>query len=224
MTGDLINQLMIVTFNQPASNLTIAQQNWHLQLGHPSKQALKSLGLHPINQEQWDTCARVKMTLQPFQGHFTDVQKSLDCVHLNLVGPISPPSASGQQHILTIINQFTSYKITCFLKNKSDEFSELIIVKNLIETSQETNFKMIVEDRGGKFMNHKFKELTEETGIQHTFSPSYTPEHNGFSKRANRTILDKARCLLLTAEIPNQYWAEAVNTATILSNLIPTAS
>ncbi|MBW0524603.1 hypothetical protein O181_064318 [Austropuccinia psidii MF-1] len=117
-TGDLINQLMIVTLNQPVSNLTIAQQNWHLQLGHPSNQALQSLGLHPINKEQWDTCATVKMTLQPFGGPFTSVQKSLDCVHLYLVGPISPPSASGQQHILTIINQFTSYKITGFLKNK----------------------------------------------------------------------------------------------------------
>ncbi|MBW0552720.1 hypothetical protein O181_092435 [Austropuccinia psidii MF-1] len=73
-------------------------------------------------------------------------------------------------------------------------------------------------------MNHKFKELTEQTGIQNTFSPSYTPKHNGFSECANRTLLDKAQCFLLTAKLPNKYWAEAVNTATLLSNMIPTAS
>ncbi|MBW0475747.1 hypothetical protein O181_015462 [Austropuccinia psidii MF-1] len=169
MTGDLINRLMIVTFNQPTSNLKIAQQNWHLQLGHPSNQNLKSLRLHPINKEQCDTCAKAKMTLQPFKGQFTD------------------------QYFLTIIDQFTSFKITHFLKNKSDSFTDFSIVKNLIETSQERKIKRIVSDRGGKFMNQRFKEFTEQTGIQNTFSSAYTPEHNVFSKRANRNILYKAR-------------------------------
>ncbi|MBW0489467.1 hypothetical protein O181_029182 [Austropuccinia psidii MF-1] len=145
------------------------------------------------------------MTLQPFRGNFTDIQTSLDCIQLDLVGPISPPSASGQRYFLTIFDQFNSYKITRFLKNKSDAFTEFIIVKNLIETSQERKIKRIVSDRGGKFMNKRFKEFTEQTGIQHTFSPAYTPKHNGFEERANRTILDKERCFLLTAKLPNQY-------------------
>ncbi|MBW0556686.1 hypothetical protein O181_096401 [Austropuccinia psidii MF-1] len=96
MTGDLINQLMIFTFKQPASNLKIAQKNLYLQLGHPRNQTLKSLGLHPINEEPCDTCSRAKMTLQPFGGHLTDVEKSLDCVQLVLVGQISPLSASRE--------------------------------------------------------------------------------------------------------------------------------
>ncbi|MBW0552719.1 hypothetical protein O181_092434 [Austropuccinia psidii MF-1] len=62
MTGDF-NCFMIVTFNQPASNLTAAQQNWHLQLGHPSNKTLKFLSLNPIKKEQCDTYARAKMTL-----------------------------------------------------------------------------------------------------------------------------------------------------------------
>ncbi|MBW0486828.1 hypothetical protein O181_026543 [Austropuccinia psidii MF-1] len=97
MTGDLINFLIIVTFNKPVSNLKMAQQNWHLRLGHPRNQTLKSLGLYPIKKEQCETFAQAKITHRPFQKHFTNVQKSLDYVHLDLVGPISPPSAPGQK-------------------------------------------------------------------------------------------------------------------------------
>ncbi|MBW0517035.1 hypothetical protein O181_056750 [Austropuccinia psidii MF-1] len=79
-------------------------------------------------------------------------------------------------------------------------------------------------DGGGEFVNQNFKELADTCGMIHIVSPPYTPEHNGFAKRANRTILDKARCLLINSNLPNQYWAEAIRTATFLTNVIPTAS
>ncbi|MBW0532418.1 hypothetical protein O181_072133 [Austropuccinia psidii MF-1] len=62
------------------------------------------------------------------------------------------------------------------------------------------------------------------SGFVHVASPPYTPQLNGFVERANRTILEKARCLLLESNLPNQYWAEAVNHSTLLKNLIPTPS
>ncbi|MBW0530992.1 hypothetical protein O181_070707 [Austropuccinia psidii MF-1] len=36
--------------------------------------------------------------------------------------------------------------------------------------------------------------------------------------------MEKARCLMNHSNFPNQYWAEAVNTAIFLSNLSPTPS
>ncbi|MBW0489934.1 hypothetical protein O181_029649 [Austropuccinia psidii MF-1] len=150
MTGDLINFLIIVTFNQPVSNLTMAQQNWHLRLGHPRNQTLKSLGLHLINKEQY-------------------------CVHLDLVGPISPPSASGQKYFLTMFDQFTSYKAQknwnlClglpsnqalkslgihpinkdndpFEVNEDEEFYELSEEENPEEDTMPEEEENIVEDR-----------------------------------------------------------------------------
>lgn len=45
----------------------------------------------------------------------------------------------------------------------------------------------------------------------------HTPQQNGQSERKYRSLLDKARCLMLEAKIPEKLWAEANILATILS-------
>ncbi|MBW0490428.1 hypothetical protein O181_030143 [Austropuccinia psidii MF-1] len=93
-----------------------------------------------------------------------------------------------------------------------------------METLHDRSIKKLVSDRGGEFLNEKFKKLSEEQGFTHFFSPPKTPQHNEFAKRANQTILEKAWCMLSTSNLPNCYWAEAVNTETLLSNFTPTPS
>ncbi|MBW0461881.1 hypothetical protein O181_001596 [Austropuccinia psidii MF-1] len=77
---------------------------------------------------------------------------------------------------------------------------------------------------GGEFVNEKFKKLAEDCGFTHILSPPSTPEHDGYAERCNCTILEKARCLMSMENLPNHYWAKAVNTAVFLSNLSPTPS
>ncbi|MBW0531847.1 hypothetical protein O181_071562 [Austropuccinia psidii MF-1] len=87
-----------------------------------------------------------------------------------------------------------------------------------------SSFEKLVSDKGGEFENKSFSTLAASCGFVHLFAPTSTPEHNGFAKCANCTILDKARCLLLTSNLPRSYWAEAVKTASFLSNVAPTPS
>ncbi|XP_072933025.1 uncharacterized protein [Epargyreus clarus] len=49
----------------------------------------------------------------------------------------------------------------------------------------------------------------------------YTPEQNGLCERFNRTIVERARCLLFEAKLDKSFWAEAVNTAVYLKNRTP---
>ncbi|MBW0477124.1 hypothetical protein O181_016839 [Austropuccinia psidii MF-1] len=200
--GHIINNLMISNFTKPTILLTTSSAKipcWHSRPGHPSNHTLKLMGLPTFEKDHCDICARGKMTIKPFKSHFKAVKQPLDCLHLDLVGPISPPSILGHLFFLTIVDQFTSFKVVRFLKNKSHAIKEFTIVKNLIETAQNQKIKKIVSDRGGEFLNV-------------------------FSERTNRAILEKAHCLLLGANLPNQYWAEAVKHATFLINLIPTPS
>jgi transposase InsO family protein len=91
-----------------------------------------------------------------------------------------------------------------------------------MENLQDSKIKEIVSDGCGEFVNFKFKNFTKSNGINHIVSPPKTPEHNGYAERANRTVLDKARALLLTSKLPNTFWAEAINTTTFVSNLLVT--
>ncbi|MBW0575206.1 hypothetical protein O181_114921 [Austropuccinia psidii MF-1] len=164
------------------------------------------------------------MTALPFKRHFEKTSKPLDCLHIAVVGPISPPSSSGHFYFLTIVDQHTSFKITCFMKNKSEVFEHFVTQMNLMQNLHDRKIKKIVTDGGGKFVNNQFKILANHQGFIHCTAPPYTPQHNGFAERENRTLLDKSHCLLLTSNLPNYYWAKALSTATSLSNAVPTPS
>ncbi|MBW0477194.1 hypothetical protein O181_016909 [Austropuccinia psidii MF-1] len=226
LSGCLISKLMVVTFNKPRAYMTENFLNppRHSRLGYPSNQVLKSLGLKPINDNSCDIRVRGKMTSLPFKSHFVEALQPLKCIHMDIVGPISPPSKLGHFYFLTIIDQYTSYKIVRFLKNKSEAYEESVNRKNLMKNSQDRKIKKILIYGGGEFVNNQFKTLSNQNDFTYCIAPPYTPEHNGFAERANCTILDKARCLLLTSKLPSCYWAEAKNTAIHLPNLIPTAS
>ncbi|MBW0541029.1 hypothetical protein O181_080744 [Austropuccinia psidii MF-1] len=183
ITGQIINGLMSVTDEEPKV-LMSASNVWHHRLGHPSNQAIKTLGL-PSLSNTCETCILGKSTLLPFSSSFAKVR---------------------------------------FLKTKNEAFKEFVEWKAYAENLHSLKIKKLISDKGGEFENKNFSMLASSCGFVHVFAPTSTPEHNGFAERANRTILDKARCLLLISNLPKSYWAEAVNTASFLSNLVPTPS
>ena len=52
----------------------------------------------------------------------------------------------------------------------------------------------------------------------------YTPEQNGVSERLNGTLVECAKSMIFHANMPINFWAEAVNTAVHLHNRSPTKS
>ncbi|MBW0550200.1 hypothetical protein O181_089915 [Austropuccinia psidii MF-1] len=141
------------------------------------------MGLPSFEREHCDVCIRGKMTLKPFKSHFHEVEKALDCLHLDLVGPIFPLSVSGYCYFLTIVDQYTSFKFVKFLKQKSDALHKFMAIKNLVETTQDQKIEKIVSDRGGEFVNSGFQKLANESGFVHVTSSPYTPQLNGFANK-----------------------------------------
>lgn len=125
------------------------------------------------------------MTRLPFLSHFSPVNKVLDTIHLDLVGPISAPSTKGTKYFLTITDQFSSFKTVKFLKNKSNTFSTLKEFINKAKTQLNTSLKRIISDNGTKFTNSILSSFCKDKGIIQNFSPPYTPQNNGISERTN---------------------------------------
>ncbi|MBW0503883.1 hypothetical protein O181_043598 [Austropuccinia psidii MF-1] len=200
ITGQIINGLMSVTHEEPKA-LMLDGDVWHHRLGHPSNQAIKTLGLLSFSST-CETRILGKLALLPFSSSFLKVNKPLECIHIDLVGQITPESNSGFQYLLTIADQLTSFKSVIFLKTKNEAFKEFIEWKTYTENLHSLKIKKPVSDKGSEFENKKFSMLAASCNFVHLFTPTYTPEHNGFAERANSTILDKARCLLLTSNLP----------------------
>ncbi|KAF8787977.1 Retrovirus-related Pol polyprotein like [Argiope bruennichi] len=59
------------------------------------------------------------------------------------------------------------------------------------------------------------------SGIFHEKTIPYNSESNGKAERANRILLERARSLLYESELPLNFWAEAINCSTQVSNVTP---
>ncbi|MBW0523329.1 hypothetical protein O181_063044 [Austropuccinia psidii MF-1] len=124
MHGSIIGKLMVINYTIPKALITNEINDpWHKRLGHPRAPTLKHLGL-PTLQDTCLVCETNKSHKLPFQSHFEPDLLTLHCVHMDVVGPINPPSMSGKQYLLTIVYQESSFKSVKFLQKKSDVFEQ----------------------------------------------------------------------------------------------------
>ena len=78
----------------------------------------------------------------------------------------------------------------------------------------------IKSDHGKEFENAKFEAFCNEHGTKKEFLAPKTPQQNGVVERKNRVIQEMARVMLLKKNIPQKFWAEAVNTSCHIENRI----
>ncbi|POV97395.1 hypothetical protein PSTT_15070 [Puccinia striiformis] len=200
---------------------------WHNRLGHASaKRIATSLSIPNkfIKVNSCSSCMEGKMTRIPFKSHYHSVSSPLEVVHGDLVGPISPPTNGGARYFLTLVDQFTGYIYTEILKEKSDATEAIINYKRFFEKQTERPLKKLITNGGGEFCNKTLGDFLKIEGIQHNVSPPYTPQHNGLAERANRTIIEMTRCMMMQANMAPDWWGEAVRTATATTNCLPTLS
>ncbi|GKA15956.1 putative ribonuclease H-like domain-containing protein [Tanacetum coccineum] len=112
------------------------------------------------------------------------------------------------------------FENTFFLKTKDDTFRILRNFITKIENLKELKVKIINCDNGGEFRNKDMDEFCSRKGIKREFNNARTPQQNGIAKRRNRTLIEAARTILADAKLPVTFWAEAVNTACYVQNMV----
>ena len=81
--------------------------------------------------------------------------------------------------------------------------------------------KCIRTDNGDEYCG-TFDEYCKHQGIRHQKTPPKTPQLNSLAERMNMTLMERVRCLLSKAKLPNSFWGEALLTAAHVINLSPT--
>ena len=63
--------------------------------------------------------------------------------------------------------------------------------------------------------------ICKNSGIICEFTIPYNPQQNGVSERMNRTLLEKARTMLINSKLDKIFWGDAILTACFLTNRSP---
>ena len=96
--------------------------------------------------------------------------------------------------------------------------------KALVENQTGKKIKRLRTDNGLEFCGGDFNDFCADAGIVRHRTVRYTPQQNGVAERMNRTLLERARCMLSNAGMEKDFWAEAVNTSCYLVNRSPSTA
>lgn len=218
--GQMYGRLYIIKMNiikEQANVTSYVNDLMHRRMGHSSK--------YPIGI--CDTCLKAKQTKLPFAKHIPDERKAkriLERVSTDVCGKVTPPTYDGYNYFVTFIDHFSHFCVTYLIKNKSDVFDKFKAYLAMAETKFKERLENLRCDRGGEYISKDMKRFCEARGIHLEYSTARNPPQNGVSERMNRTLLEKARCLIFDSGLNKEMWGEAVMTSTYLVNRLPTSA
>ena len=74
------------------------------------------------------------------------------------------------------------------------------------------------------YLSNSLKQFLKDNGIKHNTLVEHCPQSNRKAVRLNRTLVEKARCMLITSKLDNNSWGAAVTAENYLRNLSPCAA
>ncbi|GJT52887.1 retrovirus-related pol polyprotein from transposon TNT 1-94 [Tanacetum coccineum] len=137
---------------------------------------------------------------------------------MDLCGPMRVASINGKKYILVIVDDYSRYTWTLFLRSKDETPEVLKDFLTMIQRNLQAQVITVRTDRGTEFLNKTLHAYFKEEGIEHQTSTPRTPEQNGVVERRNRTLVEAARTMLSASKLPLSFWAEAVATACYTQN------
>ncbi|KAL0356000.1 UNVERIFIED_CONTAM: Retrovirus-related Pol polyprotein from transposon TNT 1-94 [Sesamum radiatum] len=182
---------------------------WHMRFGHLNFEGLKMLGeknmvrgVPKINHpnQLCEACLLGKHARKSFPKNHFQEQPSLYNLCMRM------------------------YVVHSTHNHSSEAFEIFKRFKTRVEKESGFEIKALRTDRGGEFTSNEFKAFCELHGIRRPMTVPRTPQQNGVAERKNRTVLNMARTMLKSKEMPKEFWAEAVACAVYLLNRSPTRS
>ena len=206
---------------------------WHCRLGHLGMDNVIKLangnmvkGIGHVSSDSKPFCEGCVMGKQhrcPYpKGISYRAKEPFELIHSDVCGPMSESSIGGSRYYVTFIDDFTRYTCVYFLKNKSEVLDKFKDFHSYATNVSGKGIKVIRTDNGGEYCSTEFESFLKENGIVHQLTVPYNPAQNGVAERMNRTVMESARAMMSHSNLPNQFWAEAVNTSVYIRNRCPT--
>nr|GEV43033.1 hypothetical protein [Tanacetum cinerariifolium] len=192
-TNDFINSSFLM-----ATALPTQAWLWHRRLSHLNFDYINLLskkdvmiGLSKLKYVKDQICSSCEVSKAKRNLFKTKVVPSLkgrlNLLHMDLCGPMWVASIDGKKYILVIVDDYSKYTWTLFLRSKDETPEVLKDFLTMIQQNLQTLVIFVRTDKGTKFLNKILHAFFKEEGIEHQTS---TLEH------LNRMALSKDKTIL----------------------------
>jgi hypothetical protein len=148
---------------------------------------------------------------------------TLELVHGDLYGPITPATHGGRRYFLLLVNDYSRYMWLQLLTSK-DEAAAIKRFQARAEAEAGKKLRMLRTDRGGEFTSVEFAAYYADQGVVRHHTAPYSPQQNGVVEQWNQTVVGMARSMMKAKRMPAEFWGEAVSTSVFILNRAPTKS
>ncbi|GKF11113.1 retrovirus-related pol polyprotein from transposon TNT 1-94, partial [Tanacetum coccineum] len=139
-------------------------------------------------------------------------KRRLQLLHMDLCGPLRVEIINGKKYALVIVDDYSIYTWTHFLRSKDETPEVLIDFHRLVQRGLHDQVRTVRTDKGMEFLNKTLHAYFTKEGIRHETSTARTPEQNGVVERRNHTLVEAARTMLSAVKDPLFFRAEAIAT------------
>ncbi|GJR49208.1 retrovirus-related pol polyprotein from transposon TNT 1-94 [Tanacetum coccineum] len=162
---------------------------WHRRLSHLNFDYINLLSkkdvviglpkLKYVKDQLCSSCEVSKAKRSSFKSKTVPSSKGrLNLLHMDLCGPMRVASINGKKYILVIVDDYSRYTWTLFLRSKDATPEVLKDFLTMILRNLEAPVISVHTDRGTEFLNKTLNAFFKEEGIEHQTSTPRTPEQN----------------------------------------------
>nr|GFC98890.1 retrovirus-related Pol polyprotein from transposon TNT 1-94 [Tanacetum cinerariifolium] len=121
------------------------------------------------------SCELRKGKRKSFHSKLTPSSKRrLHLLHMDLYGPMRVASINGKRYVLVIVDDYSRYTWTYFLRSKDETPEVLIDFLRLVQRGLQAQVRVVRTDKGTEFMNQTLHAYFAAEGIQHQTSVART--------------------------------------------------
>lgn len=221
-----------------------SQSLWHSRLCHLNIYDMKKLMANEMvtgiekffvntNDKFCEPCVEGKQSRLPFsKKNVVRSNRVLELIHTDVFGKVSELAWDGSKYFVSFTDDFSRASTVYCIERKSEVFEKFKEYVAMAESQHCTKVKKVDctkiaklrADNGGEYISNEMKLYCKEKGIQLMLTVAYNPEMNGIAERLNRTLVEKARTMLLESKLSKRFWNEAISTANYIKNRSPTSA
>jgi hypothetical protein len=155
-----------------------------------------------------------------FKSKEYSTTKPLEIVHIDLVGPTTTKGLKGEKYFMLLVDDYTRMNAVFFLKNKSEDFENFKIYKEMVENEMDSKIKCLKPNNGGELTSKEFMDYYSRQGIKRQFFIARTPQQNGVVETKNMIVQEMAQTMLMDSKLTDIFWTHVVHTTIHIQNRV----